>query len=41
MSDLLKNLQSDIKKNKLKSSLYIGLSAYWGVIIIGTIIQFN
>ena len=41
MPDLLKNLPSEIKKNKLKTSIFLGLSAYWGVILIGTIVQFN
>jgi hypothetical protein len=41
MPDLLKNLPSEIKKNKLKTSLFVGLSAYWGIIIIGTLVQFN
>ena len=41
MPDILKNLPSEIKKNKLKTSLFVGLSAYWGLILIGTLIQFN
>jgi len=41
MPDLLKNLPSEIKKNKLKTSLFVGLSAYWGIILIGTLVQFN
>jgi len=41
MSDLLKKLPSEIKKNKLKTGIFLGLSAYWGVILIGTIVQFN
>jgi hypothetical protein len=41
MHDLLKNLPSEIKKNKLKVSLFIGLSAYWGIILVGTLVQFN
>jgi len=41
MPDLLKNLPSEIKKNKLKASLCVGLSAYWGIILIGTLVQFN
>ena len=41
MSTLLKNLPSEIKKNKLKAVILIGLSAYWGLILIGTLIQFN
>jgi|TARA_B110000483_G_C17686889_1_gene347834 hypothetical protein len=41
MPDLLKNLPSEIKKNKLKTGLFIGLSAYWGVILVGTFVTFN
>ena len=41
MSTLLKNLPSEIKKNKLKTGIFLGLSAYWGVIIVGTLIQFH
>ena len=41
MPELLKKLPSEIKKNKLKTGVFFGLSAYWGVILIGTLIQFN
>ena len=41
MTDLLKKLPSEIKKNKIKTGIFLGLSAYWGVILIGTIVQFN
>ena len=41
MSNLLKNLPTEIKKNKLKTSIFLGLSAYWGIILVGTLIQFN
>tara|TARA_B110000902_G_C13915084_1_gene439831 strand:+ start:151 stop:294 length:144 start_codon:yes stop_codon:yes gene_type:complete len=41
MPDLLKKLPSEIKKNKLKTGIFLGLSAYWGVILIGTLVQFN
>ena len=41
MTDLLKKLPSEIKKNKLKPGIFLGLSAYWGVILIGTLVQFN
>jgi len=41
MSNLLKNLPTEIKKNKLKTSIFLGLSAYWGMILVGTLIQFN
>ena len=30
-----------IKNNKLKTGIFLVLSAYWGVILIGTIVQFN
>ena len=41
MSELIKNLPSQIKKNKVKAGLYLGLSAYWGVILAGTLVSFN
>lgn len=41
MTDLLKKLPSEIKKNKLKTGIFLGLSAYWGVILIGTLVQFG
>jgi len=41
MSYLIKKLPSGIKKNKLKTSMFLGLSAYWGIILIGTLVQFN
>jgi hypothetical protein len=41
MSEILKNLPSEIKKNKLKTGIFLGLSAYWGLILVGTLIQFN
>jgi|TARA_B100001059_G_scaffold23893_1_gene19206 hypothetical protein len=41
MPDLIKNLPSEIKKNKLKTSIFIGLSAYWGIILIGTLLSIN
>ena len=31
----------DIKKNRLKAGVIFGLSAYWGIIILGTVITFN
>ena len=40
MPDLLKKLPSEIKKNKLKTGIILGLSAYWGVILVGTFISF-
>ena len=41
MPELLKNLPSEIKKNKLKTSIFLGLSAYWGLILVGTLLTFN
>ena len=41
MPDLLKNFPSEIKKNKLKTGIFLGLSAYWGLILVGTIVTFN
>ena len=41
MSNLLKKLPSEMKKNKLKTGIFLGLSAYWGAILVGTLIQFN
>ena len=39
MPDLLKNLPSEIKKNKLKTGIFLVLSAYWVIILAGTLIQ--
>jgi len=41
MPDLIKKLPSEIKKNKMKTGIFLGLSAYWGIILIGTLVQFN
>ena len=41
MPDLIKNLPSEIKKNKLKTGIFLVLSAYWGIILLGTLITFN
>tara|TARA_B100000780_G_scaffold193232_1_gene136189 strand:+ start:586 stop:711 length:126 start_codon:yes stop_codon:yes gene_type:complete len=41
MPELLKKLPLKIKKNKLKSSIFVGLSAYWIIIIVGTLVRFN
>ena len=41
MPEILKNLPSEIKKNKLKAGIFLGLSAYWGLILIGTLETFN
>ena len=41
MSGVLKKIPSQIKKNKIKTGVILGLSAYWGVILIGTISNIN
>ena len=41
MPDILKNLSTEIKKNKVKTGVFLGLSAYWGIILVGTIITYN
>ena len=41
MSDIFKNLPSKIKENKLKTGIFLGLSAYWGMILVGTLVQFS
>jgi|TARA_Y100000389_G_C17328642_1_gene446874 hypothetical protein len=41
MPEIFKKLPSEIKKNKLKTGVFFGLSAYWGLIIVGTLITFN
>ncbi|MDC1132328.1 hypothetical protein OAS64_00370 [Candidatus Pelagibacter sp.] len=41
MPELIKKLPSEIKKNRLKTGIFLGLSAYWGLILIGTLITFN
>lgn len=41
MSDIIKNLSSKIKENKLKTGIFLGLSAYWGMILVGTLVTFN
>jgi hypothetical protein len=41
MLNILKNLPTEIKKNKLKAGIFIGLSAYWGIILVGTFVSFG
>jgi hypothetical protein len=41
MPNLLKKIPSKIKKNKLKTGIFLGLSAYWSIILVGTLVQFN
>ena len=39
MPILFKKFSSEIKKNKLKTGVIFGLSAYWGIIIFGTLVS--
>jgi len=41
MPDILRNLPTKIKKNKLKTGIFLGLSAYWGLILVGTLVTYN
>ena len=41
MPDIIKKLPSKIKDNKLKTGIFLGLSVYWGMILLGTLITFN
>ena len=41
MPDLIKKFPSKIKQNKLKTSIFLVLFAYWGVVITGTLMTFN
>jgi hypothetical protein len=41
MLDILKNLPTEINKNKLKTGIFMGLFAYWGIILVGTLVQFS
>ena len=41
MPDIIRNLPLEIKKNKVKTGIFLGLSAYWGLILVGTLITFN
>lgn len=41
MPDYIKKLPYKIKKNKLKTGIFFGLSAYWGLILVGTLVTFN
>ena len=41
MPEIIKDLPNEIKKNKLKTGIFIGLSAYWGLILIGTFLSIN
>ena len=41
MPDLIKKIPLEIKKNKIKTSIFLCLFAYWGLIIVGTFVQFQ
>ena len=41
MPNIIKNIPNQILKNKLKTGVFFGLSAYWGIILVGTFITFN
>ena len=41
MPDLIKKLPLEIKKNKLKAGIFLGLSAYWSILLIGTLASLN
>jgi len=41
MSQLIKKIPSQIKNNKVKTGVFLVLFAYWGVIVIGTLVQFS
>jgi len=41
MTNLIKKIPLEIRKNKFKTGIFLGLSAYWGIIIFGTLITFN
>ncbi len=41
MTKFFKKIPIEIKNNKMKSSVIFGLFAYWGIILVGTLIKFN
>jgi hypothetical protein len=41
MPDYIKKLPSKIKDNKLKTGIFLTLSVYWGMILVGTLVTFN
>jgi len=41
MPESIKKLPSKFKKNKLKTCIFLGLSTYWSLILVGTLTQFN
>jgi len=41
MPNIIKNIPSKIKQNKVKTGIFLGLSAYWGLILVGTLSSLN
>ena len=41
MPDIIKKLPSKMKDNKIKTGVFLVLSAYWGIILVGTLVTFN
>ena len=41
MPNYIKKLPSKIKENKLKTGIFLTLSVYWGMILVGTLVTFN
>ena len=41
MPNLLKKLPSEIRNNKLKTGIFLGLSAYWILILVGTFLNLS
>jgi len=41
MPNLFKKLPSELNRNKLKTITILVLLAYWGMILMGTLIKFN
>tara|TARA_X000000950_G_C13822624_1_gene622562 strand:+ start:1275 stop:1400 length:126 start_codon:yes stop_codon:yes gene_type:complete len=39
--EIIKKLPTKIKNNKIKTGVLLGLSAYWGLIVFGTINSLN
>jgi len=40
MANLIKNIPNQILNNKLKTGIFFGLLAYWGILIVSTFISF-
>ena len=39
--EIIKKIPVKIKNNKIKTGILLGLSAYWGIIVFGTINSLN